>query len=59
LTCSWACVGVLRYSDWVLDVAARSGLLLVAAAREVHVHDLATHTLLHKVISLIWEIWET
>jgi hypothetical protein len=33
----------------VLDVAARGGLLHVAAAREVHVVDLETHRLLHKV----------
>ncbi|KAI8466040.1 MAG: WD40-repeat-containing domain protein [Monoraphidium minutum] len=45
----WACAAVLRYPDWVLDVAARGGLLLVAAAREVHVHDRETHGLLHKL----------
>ncbi len=46
---SWSCAAVLRYRDWVLDVAARGGLLLVAAAREVAVHDLETHALLHRV----------
>lgn len=51
LPCSWSCVSILRYNDWVLDVAARGALLLVAAAREVHVHDLETHRLLHKVIT--------
>jgi hypothetical protein len=45
---------VLRYEDWVYSVAARGGLLLVAAGPEVLVHDLPSGKLLRKVRCVCW-----